>query len=268
MAIIGLSGKKRTGKDTVGKIIQYLTTPKGSNAFTLYNYLTDSSSYLYAGNTWKVVRFAGKLKQIVSLLTGCTLEDLENEEFKNKELNEFWWYYGFGDTVKIAYFDAKYTDKQRDDPGINKFLVKPTYRSILQKLGTEGLRDTIHPNVHINALFADYKGIQYTSIDNCPRQGIYDVTENDELQYGEIKTKYPDWIITDCRFVNEAQAIKERDGLLIRIENPRVISKDTHASETSLDNYQFDEVIINDSSIEDLVEKVKQVLIKHNIING
>lgn len=255
--IIGISGKKQSGKDTCAKIIQYLTS-KFDTVMTFEEFRRAQ----FAGDTttWEIKRFAGKLKQIVSLLTGCTLEDLENEEFKNKELGEEWYYnkvipnYGFGS--KLINW--------------NKNLIpqKHTYRSLLQVIGTEGLRDTLHPNVHINALFADYKGIQYTSIDNCPRQGIYDVTENDEVEYGEIKTKYPAWIITDCRFVNECQAIKERDGLLIRIENPRVISNDTHASETSLDNYQFDEVIINDSSIEDLVKKVKQVLIKHNIING
>ena len=38
------------------------------------------------------------------------------------------------------------------------------------------------------------------------------------------------------------------------------------AIELALDDYKFDEVIINNGNIEMLIEKVKQVLIKHKIL--
>jgi hypothetical protein len=39
-----------------------------------------------------------------------------------------------------------------------------------------------------------------------------------------------------------------------------------HPSETALDDAKFDYEIINDGTIEDLIEKVKEILIKEQII--
>ena len=74
------------------------------------------------------------------------------------------------------------------------------------------------------------------------------------------------WIITDVRFPNEAQAIKDRGGILIRINRDngtRAIDVNAHLSETALDDYDgFDYVIDNDSdSVRDLIDKVKQLKI-------
>lgn len=86
--IIGISGKLGSGKDTVGKIIQYLTSNE-------YNKMSYSSFCLletrwYNSNDFIIKKFAGKLKQIVSILTGISVEDLEKEEVKNSVLGEEW----------------------------------------------------------------------------------------------------------------------------------------------------------------------------------
>ena len=50
---------------------------------------------------------------------------------------------------------------------------------------------------------------------------------------------------------NEAEAIKEKNGLLIRINRKGYENTGDHASETALDSYtEFDYVIENDSTIE------------------
>jgi len=86
------------------------------------------------------------------------------------------------------------------------------------------------------------------------------------------------WIITDLRFENEAEFIKKRGGIVIRVNRDRFSYKSDlpesaspiehaekgkelhyHPSETSLDDYEFDYVIDNNGSIEELVEKVKQL---------
>lgn len=41
---------------------------------------------------------------------------------------------------------------------------------------------------------------------------------------------------------------------------------DAHPSEIALDNYEFDEVIINDGNVESLSQKVKEILLKYKII--
>jgi ABC-type dipeptide/oligopeptide/nickel transport system ATPase component len=102
-------------------------------------------------------------------------------------------------------------------------------REFLQKLGTSALRDGLHENTWINALMADY------------------VSESN-------------WIITDTRFPNEAEAIKKAGGIIIRIERPGIDPVNLHTSETSLDNWDFDHVVVNDGSITDLTKKIKKVL--------
>lgn len=63
-----------------------------------------------------------------------------------------------------------------------------------------------------------------------------------------------DVIITDVRFPNEAWAIEARVGDTVRVVNPRVApsADGEHISETALDLYQPDHVIMNSGTIEDL----------------
>jgi hypothetical protein len=83
------------------------------------------------------------------------------------------------------------------------------------------------------------------------------------------KIHYPSWLITDMRFPNELKAIKDKGGISIRVNrhnHPNDINPNTeHPSETALDNEEFDYVIDNNGTIEELIEKVKVVL-KHSKI--
>jgi hypothetical protein len=88
------------------------------------------------------------------------------------------------------------------------------------------------------------------------REGLY-------LKEEENNLIYPSWCITDMRFENEMEAVKAKGG--IRVVRPGVLVG-THASEIALDNSEFDYEIINDGEIVDLIEKVKEILIKEKII--
>lgn len=68
----------------------------------------------------------------------------------------------------------------------------------------------------------------------------------------------PNWIITDVRFPNEAKAITDRGGILIKVVRPETDHlAGNHKSETALDDYvDWDVVIHNDSDIDNLIEKV------------
>lgn len=67
-------------------------------------------------------------------------------------------------------------------------------------------------------------------------------------------------IIPDVRHPNEADAIKAAGGIMIRIMRSGVVLNDgrdpTHISETALDKYQFDNIIMNDGSLEDFKKKI------------
>lgn len=60
-------------------------------------------------------------------------------------------------------------------------------------------------------------------------------------------------VITDVRFPNEAQAVVDAGGIIVRIIRPGIVSDDTHVSETALDGYPADLIIHNDTSADDLV---------------
>jgi len=230
--LIAINGKIGSGKDTVGKIIQHLTSEWADEEFK-------DTDMLDVRNDWKIKKFAGKLKQIASLLTGIDVESFEDQDFKNTTLSEEW-------------------DFADDDAPDNIM----TVRMFLQKLGTEAMRNGLHTNVWVNALFADYKTVG-------EKLGFTSYSDRD---IKEGFAEKPKWIITDMRFPNEMEAVKERKGITIRVVRPefmvdgKVITKDLHPSETSLDSAEFDYTIVNDSTIEDLVKKVKEILEKEGII--
>ena len=211
-----------------------------------------------------IKKFADKLKDIVCILIGCTREQLEDAEFKNKELPEEWWYYNipnpsFGGLVNYLDNNLSEEDKKICDA---RYLVKPTPRMLLQLLGTECGRNIIHPNVWVNALMSEYK-MSYT--------------QHPDIDYIESK-QYPNWIITDMRFPNELEAVKRRGGITIRVNRPYTTvvggngipatfnQNQFHPSETSLDNANFDYTIENNSTIEDLIHTVSLILKKEKII--
>lgn len=287
--IIGISGKIRSGKDTVGKIIQYLTTVNNPTTKEFIDkHINDN--YTLVSPQFEIKKFAAKLKQIVSILTGIPVEDLEKQEVKDRVLGKEWDRYlliehwindEYAEHDQFTYFatnkdmqkyinDMGHTDSTCSQVGKQSM----TVRQLLQEIGTESMRDVIHPNAWINALFADYKGNRCEHFGKC-------LCGSGEFSDGtkglaQCEVEKPKWIITDLRFENELQAIKDRGGITIRVnritKNP-LIDNDVHAvtdwqhpSEIALDSAKFDYVIDNNSDIQSLINKVKIILEKEKII--
>lgn len=309
--IIGISGHMRSGKDEVGKMIQFLTSSYYPE-FT-YNQFKEENKSDIVDSRFEIKKFADKLKDIVCLLIGCTREQLEGRTFKEKELGEEWWYYKYGEslynystekTLLIRVMNSEFLEPCTEED-LENCLVKPTPRLLLQLIGTECGREILHPNLWVNSLFADYKN-EYEWNVKIQRENSSKIDEF--LHKPKVEEGYPNWIITDMRFPNEAKAVKDRNGILIRVNRPiqmlfngdRVITNenkkmkvitsdneikrcklsdgnhykfselrldDKHPSETALDQYQdWDYVIDNNGTIENLVKKVKEILIKEKII--
>lgn len=290
--IIGVSGKIGSGKDTIGSIIQYLiwrtyySNPEfptiSERHFEKYKY-----SLLPLDSTFKVKKFANKLKDIICLLTGCTREQLEDAKFKDTEIGEDWVRYAYaighgtrnGETLMWSNTCTK--EEYEEHYRVNwqtAYKKNLTYRDLLQLLGTECGRNTIHPNIWINSLMSEYKSIYWNiKLGKEVSLGNYTYQESklDEKSENNIIKNYPNWIITDCRFSNELEAIKDRNGISIRVnrlnkyeESFKAVYDKTqeHPSETALDNAIFDYTIDNNGSIEDLIDRVKEILTKEQII--
>ena len=297
--LIGISGKIGSGKDTVGEAIRFIwdiANTKEGHYLEVEDFIAEPSD-VDSSNPYQIKKYADKLKDIVCLLIGCTREQLEDRDFKEKELGEEWWYWRIPKDEDFTVFQKQlipyFKDKKffEGEEHIKNCLVKLTPRKLLQLLGTDCGRDIIHTNIWVNALFADYKS------NASYRFGIIDLGVKGSFnQIGdtvEDPDGFPKWIITDVRFPNEAQAIKDRSGIIIRVNRPinlrfpnlwklytssnkfvnkagkflawlsghdkEMWEKLNHPSETALDDYEFDHVIDNNGSIEELVEKVKQL---------
>lgn len=248
--IIGISGKIGSGKDTVGLIIQYLTSPNGFGGIGGKPEFLEHFIKQYEGKTldcdWEVKKFADKLKDIVCMLIGCTREQLENRDFKEGELGEEWWVYKCRKAPGTNYSLVNYLPKPELDNLYDAELIKMTPRLLLQLLGTDCGRDIIHPQIWVNALMADY--ISYSA-----RGSSYEFEESK-------------WLVTDTRFPNEAKAISLKKGIVIRV-NRGDGNTGTHASETALDDYNdWDYVIDNNGSLLQLAATVERILLKENIL--
>lgn len=258
--LISISGRKQSGKDLVGKIIQYLTGGSTVYPFDL------NIDYSHKSN-WQVKKFASTLKEIVSILTGFKVEDLEKEEIKNanlfpsyklinKRINTVEVFSSMEDLVerlnhlRSVYLEV-YSEKELDAL-FEQETVYITPRLLLQTIGTDIVR-TINPEIWVNSLMSEYKPYLTSN---------YPV---DDLDW-EPRRIYPNWIITDLRFSNELEAVKKRGGITIRVNRNLEESKDQHESETELDNAEFDYVIDNNSDIQSLIEKVREILIKEKLL--
>ena len=179
--LIGITGKKQSGKDTVGKLLISLYLSEKINWFkniefeNIYKMIsTRPSLYLY--------KFADPLKNIVSRLIDCNAQDLEDEDFKNKILSDW----------------------------------NITPRELMQKLGTDFCRN-LNPKVWINLLDQEIAWSDHDFI-----------------------------VITDVRFQNEVNYIKNMNGIIIKIINPNQQESDSHISENELDNFEdYDYIIHN-----------------------
>lgn len=77
--------------------------------------------------------------------------------------------------------------------------------------------------------------------------------------------EHNNYLITDVRFKSEAKGIKEKGGIIIRV-NRKGAGAGNHISEIDLDDYSFDYVINNDGNMEDLLLKVKAFCFAYKLI--
>jgi len=163
-------------------------------------------------------------------------------------LSTAWEVRRFGDKLKQMVerhfpqeFSARLWEKWGNDyrneimPSLNK-----TRREVLQGVGMK-MRE-FDEDYWVKALFSDFHMNKFS-----------------------VREGYTKTIISDLRLPNEYSAIEERGGLFIKVMRNSAI-KVEHESEGQLENHFFHETIVNDSTLEEFSEKVKNILIKYKII--
>lgn len=103
-------------------------------------------------------------------------------------------------------------------------------RGLLQRLGTEGGRNVLGQNIWVDTVMS-------TLTD--PTDGKY--------------------VFTDMRFPNEFLAIVHKGGLALRVVRDEAAPVNPHISETALDGYEFDGVVDNNGTLDDLRKIARRI---------
>jgi hypothetical protein len=274
--IIGVSGKQQTGKDTIGKIIQWHLISKEKTLENLKNYLNKEYDDLILKLT--IIKYAEGVKEILSMLSGISVKDMELEEVKRSFLPKEW------DLYEKCCFNLGEIESKTGvclTCGTKLEKKKTTVRKALQLIGTDLFRNEFHYNTWVNL------------INNKYLNPLIEYKKNNK----EIKIGY---IITDVRLQNEADNIKDKGGIVIRVNrdyynyenkivswtelvqtladdmgdhisksyaDANLLIRNNHQSENDLDEYKnFDYIIDNNGSLMDLAYNIEQILIKEKIL--
>ena len=177
---------------------------------------------------------AAKMLEVLYANPDISYEDFSNRKYKNfADIQIVHFADILKETVQVLFGIGEWETNTQEGKKTTIEWIGKTVRELLQGVG-QGLRDAIDPNLWIKVLFAN--------------------TEN-----------WSNYIIADVRYPNELDAIKERNGVLLRI-NRKDAGAGNHSSETALDNYkEWDLVIDNNSTKEDLFNILKKIIQKYPI---
>jgi hypothetical protein len=104
----------------------------------------------------------------------------------------------------------------------------PDIRGLMQRMGTEVGREMFGENFWVDAAMKRAK-------------------DGDKI------------VFADVRFPNEADAIKKLGGKVVRVLRDGILAANSHISETALDDYTFDVLIVNSGSLDELASMVEDV---------
>ena len=169
---------------------------------------------------------AAKMLEVLYANPNISYEDFANRKYKNfADIQIMHFADILKETVQALFGIGEWETGTQEGKKVTISWIGKTVRELLQEVG-QGLRDAVDPNLWIKALFAN--------------------TED-----------WSNYIIADVRYPNELEAIKERDGVLIRIDRNSA-GAGNHSSEIALDDYNdWDVHIENNGSLESLFEAMR-----------
>ena len=218
--LYGFSGKERLNNEMCVKIWQLLDiyhNQKITERYTNFNvtdtefcadYINGLNLFNPNSSEWKRKSFDNKVKQMVCLITGCKIQELEDEQFLNS--NPYEWVnvpaISYGIDQVILYPTNQDVEWVIDNyPETNKRTQYTlTYRELIQYMNDKVMSYKFHPDIHINMLFVDY-----TLYNN-----------------GLLSFDLPKWLISDVKSTNEENAIIARDGKVIKIDDTIINTED------------------------------------------
>lgn len=169
---------------------------------------------------------AAKMLEVLYANPDISYEDFVNKRYKNfADILIVHFADALKETAQVLFRLGEWETNTQEGKKTTINWIGKTVRELLQGIG-QGLRDAIDFDLWVKILFANTKG-------------------------------WSNYIIADVRYPNEIKAIKERNGILLRIDR-KGAGAGNHSSEIALDDYkEWDVHIENNGSIEDLFETMK-----------
>lgn len=233
--IIGLVGEKNHGKTESAKMIQALL-------LGVDDYDTYSKMQLLLASNYNIVNFADELKSMVSVILGCSIDKLEERDFKEN--------FAFNPRTKellrvddMFHVGFVYTDADKYDEAITfngsaNFEHYVLVRTMLQYIGTNVMRNKVDRNYWIKI-----------------------------LQLHMLRNYDSSFIVGDIRFQNETDCVTELGGITIKIVRSNVTNNNiSHQSESEVKSIKTDFVVENDGTLIDLFNKLKQTLREADVL--
>ena len=223
MKLIGLMGNRKSGKDT----------------------FIDMVHKIYPDLIIQRIAFADRLKKICSKLFNIDLVYFIEQELKEKNFTIKIFGFEFKKSKRFSYqtyeklINILKTEDNIELTAFQKYCLRQyigrkfsTPRAMLQCIGTDILRDIVNKNFHVNTV----------------------------KDFIKRHKDFVDFIfVSDVRFLNEADLIKEQNGKIIKILRDTT-DIGNHQSDTALLNIPYDAVIDNNGSLNDYLEQIVSLI--------
>lgn len=255
--IIGICGPSRSGKDTAADYLvskYHLWKLSFADSFKrfLHSVFSFKPSVLWGEpelrNAWDKRYTEGPCQAWENALTH--LREY-GRSYVTQELGQYGWY-GEDAYRKLLWW---FGELRRQYP-------KLTPRIALQSFGSQFGREMIHDDLWVLVLLRTYQHLS-----NSPRLAY---TSQGGIGGGFAKAKKPFFgaVVSDVRFANERKGLKDRGAILVKIERKEALEGESvgiqgHASEIeakTANNEEFDYVITNDGTIEELHAKLDKIM--------
>lgn len=226
--LIGLTGRKRSGKDTVGQFLQTAGLERVAFGDPIKRILADLNPYVdgarISGSFAESSEMFGLLNSMLGAISRHTSIHSSTIEDAAKALDILDPFVTgterLGTLLRHAGGDWEKLKDEENDPRHREI------RRLQQVLGTEVGREILPGSVWVDTGMAkaDAAALRGASI-----------------------------VITDCRFDDEAEAVRAAGGKVVRIVRPSLPEPtDSHASEAGISDHLVDREIVNEGTLADL----------------
>lgn len=133
----------------------------------------------------------------------------------------------------------------------------PELRRVMQDFGTGGVREVLGDKYGLEELLdaSPWVAIAERRIEKATEYISIESYDNALLR--NVHHWREHLVFTDVRFPNEADLIRKHGGKIIRVVRPGLpIPEEEHESESALDDYAVDHVLVNDGSVEKLHDRI------------